>query len=132
MAVIAFEKLKLKPSPNQYLVAPEGLCPLAKPHRVAPVFKVSSAKLRDAFVGVALAEPRVTRGSSDAGLDQHDFVQRSALLGFADDVTVRFITLSPATSTLAIYSRSRVGWSDMGVNRKRVDLWLAKVAAKLA
>lgn len=130
--MIAFEKLKLKASPNQYLVAPEGFCPQASPHRKAPVFKVSAANLREAFVAVALAEPRVTRGASDTGLDQHDFIQRSALLGFADDVTVRFIALSPATSTLAIYSRSRMGWSDMGVNRKRIDLWLAKVAAKLA
>lgn len=130
--MISFDKLKLKASPNQYLVAPEGFCPLAKPHRVAPVFKVSAANLREAFAAVAMAEPRVTRGPSDKGLDQYEFVQRSALLGFADDVTVRFIALSPATSTLAIYSRSRVGWSDMGVNRKRIDLWLAKVAAKLA
>lgn len=129
--MIAFEKLKLKASPNQYLVAPQGFCPLAKPHRIAPVIKVSAANLREAFLGIAKAEARVTSGASDKALDQHDLVQRSALLGFADDVTVRFVALSPTTSTLAIYSRSRMGWSDMGVNRKRIDLWLAKLAAKL-
>jgi len=31
-------------------------------------------------------------------------------------------------STVAVYSRSRVGYSYLGVNRKRAERWLAGIA----
>jgi uncharacterized protein (DUF1499 family) len=43
---------------------------------------------------------------------------RSATLGFVDDVE---FLLDPATRTIAVRSASRLGYSDLGVNRKRVD-----------
>jgi uncharacterized protein (DUF1499 family) len=55
---------------------------------------------------------------------QFDYLQRSARFRFPDIVTVRFIAVSPAQSTLAIYSRSLYGKSDFGVNRERIDAWL--------
>ena len=111
-----FKTFKLTRKPNQYLVAPEGLCENATPHRTAPVFPVDPQKLEDAFADVALAEPRVTRKASDDG--QRDFVQRSALMRFPDTITFEAIDLGNGKSTLAIYSRSAIGHSDLGVNKK--------------
>ncbi|MEQ9143778.1 MAG: DUF1499 domain-containing protein [Parvibaculaceae bacterium] len=125
-----FKTLVLTRKPNQYLVAPEGYCRNATPHRHAPVFKVDAQTLEDAFADVALAEPRVTRKPADDG--QREFVQRSALMRFPDTITVEAIDLGDGTSTLAIYSRSALGYSDMGVNRKRIDAWLEKLDAALA
>ena len=124
-----FKTFKLTRKPNQYLVAPEGFCENAKPHRTAPVFTVDPQKLEDAFADVALAEPRVTRKASDEG--QRDFVQRSALMRFPDTITFEAIDLGDGKSTLAIYSRSAVGHSDLGVNKKRIDAWLLKLDAIL-
>jgi uncharacterized protein (DUF1499 family) len=62
---------------------------------------------------------------------QIDYVQRSRLLRFPDLVTVRFVPIDDTHSTLAIYSRSVYGKGDMGVNRIRVEEWLARLKAKV-
>lgn len=43
---------------------------------------------------------------------------RSALLGFVDDLELH---LRPAEGIIAVRSASRLGYSDLGVNRKRVE-----------
>jgi len=57
-----------------------------------------------------------------------DLVQRSALFRFPDTVSIEVIPLGDSRSTLAIYSRSTYGYSDLGVNRKRIERWLARLA----
>jgi len=123
---INFRELVLKSSPNQYLVAPEGLCQRDKPHRLSPVYDGSVEALRDRFLDVVRRQPRIEelpREKRRAPL-QYEFVQRTALLRFPDFISVRFIKLSEKTSGLAIYSRSKYGYSDLGANRARIDDWL--------
>jgi uncharacterized protein (DUF1499 family) len=55
------------------------------------------------------------------------YVQRSAVFGFPDTIVVRFLDQPGGTSTVAIYSRSQLGQRDMGVNKARVERWLAKL-----
>ena len=55
------------------------------------------------------------------------YVQTSGLFGFPDYVSVKFIEIDAANSTLAIFSRSRLGKSDLGVNKKRVEAWLGQL-----
>jgi uncharacterized protein (DUF1499 family) len=55
------------------------------------------------------------------------YVQRSRFWGFPDYVSVRAVDLGDGSSALAIFSRSRYGASDLGVNRARVDAWLARL-----
>lgn len=43
---------------------------------------------------------------------------RSALLGFVDDLELH---LRPAEAVVALRSASRVGYSDLGVNRRRIQ-----------
>lgn len=43
---------------------------------------------------------------------------RSTLLGFVDDVE---FNLRPKSKSIAVRSASRLGYSDMGVNRKRIE-----------
>ncbi|MEQ9518126.1 MAG: DUF1499 domain-containing protein [Parvibaculum sp.] len=124
-----FKTLKLTHKPNQYLVAPDGLCENAKPHRISPVFPMDAQTLEDNFADIALGEPRVVRKASDEG--QRDFVQRSALMRFPDTITFEAIDLGDGKSTCAIYSRSAIGHSDLGVNKKRIDAWLKKLEATL-
>ena len=124
-----FKTFKLTPKPNQYLVAPEGYCGNAEPHRVAPVYSVAAQALEDAFADIALAEPRVVSRPADDG--QREFAQRSALMRFPDTITVEASELDGGQSTLAIYSRSKVGYSDLGVNKKRIDEWLARLDTAL-
>ena len=56
---------------------------------------------------------------------QFTYVERSRLMGYPDLITVRYFSLEANTSTLALYSRSLYGYSDLGVNQKRIEQWLA-------
>ena len=55
---IDFASLERKPSPNQYLIAPDGATPRAKPDAESPVFGVAPERLRDAFLAVIAEAPR--------------------------------------------------------------------------
>jgi uncharacterized protein (DUF1499 family) len=46
---------------------------------------------------------------------------------FPDTVDIEVLPVGDNQSTLAIYSRSLIGRSDLGVNRARVERWLAKL-----
>lgn len=52
---------------------------------------------------------------------------RSALLRFVDDLELH---LRPAEGIVAVRSASRLGWSDLGVNRRRVERLRAALAAR--
>ncbi len=119
---IDFATLKLGEKPNRFLLCPPGYC-AAEAHGASPLFDVSMGELRTHWDAVIARQPRMAL-IAEAG-DQVDYVQRTALIRFPDIITVRFIALAPAQSTLAIYSRSVYGTSDFGVNRKRIETWLA-------
>jgi uncharacterized protein (DUF1499 family) len=124
---IDFASLTRPRKPNTFLLAPEGLCKQAKVDKIAPVYPVAAAKLRQEFLAVAIAQPRVSHVFADEAGLYDDFVARSALFGFPDHVSVKFLDAKGGKSTLAIYSRSVYGRSDLGVNRARSLAWLALV-----
>ena len=120
-----FATLKRPRTPNTFLMAPEGFCPEAKLDLTPPVYAVEAPKLRQAFLSAVIAQPRVSHSLADEGGLYDDFVVRSALFRFPDLVSVQFIAGNGKTSTLALYSRSVYGRSDLGVNRRRSLAWLA-------
>ena len=122
---VEFASLKRPSTPNTFLMAPDGLCKAAKVDQEPPVFAMSPAKLRQAFLSVVIAQPRVSHSLADEPELYDDFVVRSALFQFPDLVSVQFIAGKGKTSTLALYSRSVYGRSDLGVNRRRSLAWLA-------
>lgn len=110
--------------PNDYLVAPEGTT-VVPPDRVAEVFSEPADDLLARFAEVALVEPRVVE-IGDGGGGYRTFVQRSALIGFPDYVSVRAVDVEGGAG-LIVYSRSQYGYSDWGVNTARVEDWLSKL-----
>ncbi len=99
----------------------------AAQHADSPLFDVPVEQLRARWREVAAAEPRVELLAEHGDGWQFDYVQRSARFRYPDIVTVRFIAASATQSTLAIYSRSIYGRSDFGVNRARIETWLARL-----
>lgn len=77
---------------------------------------------------VIATEPRVSLVESDDATLTERYIQRSALLKFPDTIVVRYIKKPEGGSTLAIYSRSQLGHSDLGVNLARLERWLRKLA----
>ena len=60
---------------------------------------------------------------------QRVYVQRSLVFRFPDTIWIQVLPLDANRSTLAIYSRSAYGRYDFGVNRSRVQAWLAAIVA---
>lgn len=125
---VIFANLVPPDRPNHYLVCPDTFC-AATPDRKSAVFEIPVMELRNRWRGMLDRQPRVVLlGISADGL-QADYVQKSAIIGFPDTITVRFIPLGDKRSTLAIFSRSHYGRSDFGVNRERIDAWLSAIGA---
>lgn len=127
--MIDFRELRLSRKPNQYLMTPPAFCPNAIPHRESPVFERSADDLMTRFMAVASAAPNVRLLERDNERRQVELVQRSALFRFPDDISAAFLALEDGGSTLAVYSRSRFGYSDFGVNRRRVEDWTWRLGA---
>ena len=122
---VDFEDLKLTDKANQFLMCPQSIC---TGHADSPVFDVSVDELREHWRDVVTTQPRVELLAENG--QQLVYVQRSERFRFPDIITVRFITVLPSQSTLAIYSRSVYGKSDFGVNRKRIEAWLSAVGGR--
>ncbi|WP_421860517.1 DUF1499 domain-containing protein [Oceanicaulis sp.] len=115
--------------PRRWLVLPSEFEAVASPDQDSPVFEQTPEAVLDAFKAVALAAPRVTLVREEAG--QIELVQRSKLFRFPDYITVQAFE-AQGGAALAIYSRAVIGYSDMGVNRKRIRAWLESLKAALA
>ncbi|MGB3406146.1 MAG: DUF1499 domain-containing protein [Jannaschia sp.] len=98
--------------PNDYLVGPGG-------DREAIETDVAPAELQRRLDDLLLAMPRTERLAEMPQEGLWTYVQRSAIMGFPDAITLR-ITPDGAGSRLVIWSRSRYGQSDLGVNAARV------------
>jgi uncharacterized protein (DUF1499 family) len=86
-------------------------------HRIAPLaYRTTAAQAMAALVDIVQATPRthiVTR-SADYLYVEYE----SAWLGFVDDVELYF---EPGARLVQVRSASRLGFSDFGVNRARIE-----------
>ena len=90
----------------------------------SPVYTVNPTLMAKAFDDYVLSQTKTIRiaGSPEEGW--MTYVRRSRSLNLPDYISVKFIDLNGGKSTIAIYSRSRFGYDDLGVNEKRVLAWV--------
>lgn len=127
---IEFGSLTRRSSPNDALACPTELCK-ARSDLVPPFFAIGVDGLRNAMAKVLTSEPRLTLVRADDATLTDRYVQRSAILGFPDTIVIRYIDQPEERSTLAIYSRSQIGYGDLGANRARIERWLGKLRQRL-
>jgi len=121
-----FQHMVLPQTKNYYLVCPAKYCNVS-PNEFSPVYPVSAEDLYNAFNHVISHESRVEFTYTMPEEGQFLLVKRSLILGFPDDIAVQFIALSENTSTLAIYGKSRYGFYDFGMNKRRITQWLEQL-----
>lgn len=93
-----------------------------------PVFAVPDLLAR--LDAIAMASPRTTRISGSVEDGRITYQTRSRLWGFPDYTTIA--TASDEDGTMPIIdARLRFGRSDLGVNRTRVEDWLAQLDAAI-
>lgn len=119
---IDFAALVRPETPNTYLLAPDGLCKRAVPDVISPVFNDSLHATYERLLARIAARPRWRLVMEDPGAHALQFVAVSAVFRFRDDVDAMVLDGPGGQgSQLAIYSRSRLGHSDLGANRRRVS-----------
>ena len=114
---------------NDALACPAGLCGVDADFE-SPSFAVSVEDLLEIAETAIGAEPRTKLVAKDRNLPQLVFVQRSRIFRFPDTVWLQGVKTETGSS-LIIYSRSNYGESDLGVNKKRVQAWLAKLTGQI-
>lgn len=85
----------------------------------------------DAWLAVAGRQPRTRCLALDRAGMRALHVQRTRLLRFPDLVRAEVIDLGNGDCGIEVDSRSRFALYDFGVNRRRVEHWLAELAAEL-
>lgn len=125
---VDFATLERRDSPNDALGCPPGHCPKARADFEPPVYELPAAALAQALADTLAQEERVEIVErTDDGLYLRA-VQRTRIMQYPDTIDVEFIPIDGGErSTLAIYSRSKFGRSDFGVNRARIRRWLSRI-----
>lgn len=132
--------VRLAPSnPSQWHLDPGAVSVPKKPNfdlmrpqdgsRAPAQFSEPPEALLQRLNAVALAEPRVSVLAGSPAEGQITYIARSALWGFPDYVSVKAVDDGAGGSQLLAFSRARFGYSDMGVNGKRMTAWLAALGA---
>jgi uncharacterized protein (DUF1499 family) len=116
-------------TPNTALAAPAGFAPA--PDIVTPPYRVPADRLFAAIRKVADGQPRTFPAALYADRLQAQFVARSLVFNFPDLIMVQVKPDGANASDLILWSRSVYGESDLGVNRKRAESWLAALQTEL-
>lgn len=127
-APLDFTTLQLPASPNTCLLTPSVAPGQGHLHR--DPLPASPEAVMAALDRVAAGMPRTFALARFPASNQAQWVVRSALMNYPDVVVAEAAQVAGGTG-LWMYSRSLIGWSDMGVNRARVMTWLEALEVAL-
>lgn len=126
---VEFRSLVLPRSPNTCLAAPAGAHPAA--HLETPPVPVPAAGAWPVLRRLGRHFPRTYPLAEWPERRQAQWVERSPRVGFPDVIAAELVEDGPLGAGLFLYSRSLFGWSDLGVNRRRVQAWIEAFDAAL-
>ena len=125
---VDWSRLTRHETPNDALVCPPGYCPNAKPDAEPKTYSMAPSELLERLTRIAFAEPSTSALYCGTDCDRTArILQHTRLMRFPDTIDIAVLPVVENQSTLAIYSRSLVGRGDLGVNRARIERWLAKL-----
>jgi hypothetical protein len=122
-------QLVLPASPNAHLAAPPGVT--NQPHDPTGLLAAAPEAAWGLLRGLGEGRARVWTLAEFPALRQIHWVERSRLMNFPDIIVGQVLTL-PGGTGWWLYSRSLIGYSDLGVNKARITAWRADLEARLA
>lgn len=130
--LIEFPTLKRPARPNNCLVAPDGFAGMVKVDETAPVFEKPPKQVFNIVMDLVLERIDWRLRASDPDTLRISFIAVTPLMKFKDDVYVQAVPVNDGTdrSSVAIYSGSRIGYSDLGTNAKRVQELLELIGTR--
>lgn len=127
--MLNFETLRKTTKPNRWLAASAQLLQQSEADAPAPLINSKPEAVLAAVQKLLESDPSASEVKFDENTHQLSYVAK--IFVFKDDVDLKLIPLGDDSTELAIYSRSRVGYSDFGVNQKRVEKLVADLKAAL-
>lgn len=127
-APLDFTTLRLPASPNAHLAAPPGVT--TERHETLPPFPVSPDAAWDALRRLGTGMERVWLMAEWPVLRQAQWVARTRWMNFPDLIQGQVVEV-PGGAGVFLYSRSLIGYSDLGVNAHRVAAWRAVLESRL-
>ncbi|MGX9962673.1 DUF1499 domain-containing protein [Roseomonas sp. F4] len=125
---VDFSRLVLPASPNAALMSPPGAT--TQPHQGLPLLPVSPEAAWAALRMLGEGLPRCWKMAEWPERRQAQWVVRSRFAGFPDLVNGQVVPLVGGSGVF-LYSRSLLGYSDFGVNRRRLAAWRARLEEAL-
>lgn len=119
---VEFDAISLPASPNTCLAGPADYT--GPKHLAAPPFAEPPEALWPRLNRLAASFERTWKLAEWPERRQGQWVERSRLMNYPDIIAAE-VRPHAEGSALLIYSRSLLGWSDLGVNKARVERWLA-------
>lgn len=126
-----FHTFRRAPKPNNWLVLPEGFEAVETADAVSPRIGLAPDALFGKLERLVDSRRDWKLAGKDAESRRLRFVSVTRLMRFRDDIDIQVLPAAGAAgdSEVAIYSRSRIGYSDLGTNAKRVKAILAAISA---
>jgi hypothetical protein len=121
--------LRLPTSPNAHLAAPPGAT--NERHETVPLLPVPADLAWGVLRALGDGMDRVWKMAEWPEARQAQWVARTRLMNYPDLINAQIVQM-PGGSGLFLYSRSLVGYSDLGVNAQRVAAWRSAFDAALA
>lgn len=126
---ISFATLEPGLPTNCYLACTPSICEAAGNTGNALDFAYPATDVAAALIRL---QPGAEQRELPNGDIQLRYVAITPIARFRDDVDVLIRPTGPDTSQVAVYSRSRIGLSDLGKNKSRVETLAKQLAAELA
>ena len=95
--------------------------------QTSPVFPVSADELWMLWTQVTGNARRIVHAELDEDSRQSFHVQLTPYLRFPDEVRAEVVEQPDGRASVVVYSQARYGIYDLGVNKKRVERWLARL-----
>jgi hypothetical protein len=116
--------------PNDWLICRPDTCKAAA-SEAAEIYPVPADGLWRAWREVLAEQPHVSVIAADEPRRLILVQDRTPVFRFVDTITVRVLPLGDGASSFAAYSRSEIGYSDTGTNRRRLQAWVAALDRRL-
>jgi uncharacterized protein (DUF1499 family) len=116
--------------PNDWLICPVEACE-AEASATAPSYPVAPGELLAAWRAVLAEQPRATVVAVDEPRGLVMAQDSTPVFRFVDTVTVRVLPTADGGATFAAYSRSEIGYGDLGTTRRRLHAWVAALERHL-
>lgn len=125
---VDFATLARPGSPNAALACAADICGAAEADRAPLQIAAPPQVVAEAILRIAGA-PVETRAAGEGAMAMR-YVAVTKIMRFRDDVDLLVVPDGDAGSRVCIYSRSRIGYSDLGANARRIDALFAALEAE--